>query len=304
MSSGSGSGNGNGNGRTQSVEMTDVSELSLDLNNHQHSSQTPREETTTRPQTIRTGSDTEERVREKAREAQQQAAQAQAALQYASQQARVATINAVATQAAVAQLTGSSVVGMKTPARTTAGRYAFADFAIERTLGTGSFGRVHLVRSRHNARFYAIKVLNKEKVIRMKQVEHTNSEREMLVRVRHPFLVNLWGTFSDLHNLYMVMDFVAGGELFSLLRKSQRFPNSVAKFYAAEVALALDYLHSLDIIYRDLKPENLLLGADGHIKVTDFGFAKYVPDITWTLCGTPDYRESSSGTSLRLSANK
>lgn len=73
---------------------------------------------------------------------------------------------------------------------------------------------------------------------------------------------------------------------------SQRFPNSVAKFYAAEVALALDYLHSLNIIYRDLKPENLLLGADGHIKVTDFGFAKHVPDITWTLCGTPDYRQS------------
>ena len=69
----------------------------------------------------------------------------------------------------------------------------------------------------------------------------------------------------------------------------QRFPNSVAKFYAAEVALAIDYLHSLDIIYRDLKPENILLGADGHVKVTDFGFAKYVPDITWTLCGTPDY---------------
>lgn len=178
------------------------------------------------------------------------------------------------------------------------------------SLGTGSFGRVHLVRSRHNGRFYAVKVLNKEKVVRMKQVEHTNSEREMLVRVRHPFLVNLWGTFGDLHNLYMVMDFVAGGELFSLLRKSQasllcllsppqsntcpgqRFPNSVAKFYAAEVALALDYLHSLDIIYRDLKPENLLLGADGHVKVTDFGFAKLVPDITWTLCGTPDYRRS------------
>jgi len=78
-----------------------------------------------------------------------------------------------------------------------------------------------LVRSRHNGRFYAVKVLNKEKVIKMKQVEHTNSEREMLVRVRHPFLVNLWGTFQDVNNLYMVMDFVAGGELFSLLRKSQ-----------------------------------------------------------------------------------
>ncbi len=98
---------------------------------------------------------------------------------------------------------------------------AAADPLLGRSLGTGSFGRVHLVRSKHNGRFYAVKVLGKEKVVRMKQVEHTNSEREMLVRVRHPFLVNLWGTFHDVNNLYMVMDFVAGGELFSLLRKSQ-----------------------------------------------------------------------------------
>ena len=173
--------------------------------------------------------------------------------------------------------------------RKTSSRYNLADFTFIRTLGTGSFGRVHLVRSQHNSRSYAVKVLSKDRVVKMKQVEHTNSEREMLERVRHPFLVNLWGTFKDAKNLYMVMDFVAGGELFSLLRKSQRFPDPVAKFFAAEVALALDYLHSLDIIYRDLKPENILLGADGHVKITDFGFAKHVPDITWTLCGTPDY---------------
>jgi len=138
-------------------------------------------------------------------------------------------------------------------------------------------------------RYYAIKVLAKEKVYRMKQVEHTNSERAMLSRVQHPFIVNLWGTFQDSINLYMIMDFVPGGELFTLLRKSQRFPNPVAKFYAAEVALALDYLHNQGIIYRDLKPENILIAADGHVKITDFGFAKLVPDVTWTLCGTPDY---------------
>ncbi|GFF50860.1 cAMP-dependent protein kinase type 2 [Aspergillus udagawae] len=173
--------------------------------------------------------------------------------------------------------------------RTTKGKYSLDDFTIQRTLGTGSFGRVHLVQSKHNHRFYAIKVLKKAQVVKMKQVEHTNDERRMLNRVRHPFLITLWGTWQDARNLYMVMDFVEGGELFSLLRKSQRFPNPVAKFYAAEVTLALEYLHSQQIIYRDLKPENLLLDRHGHLKITDFGFAKEVPDITWTLCGTPDY---------------
>lgn len=173
--------------------------------------------------------------------------------------------------------------------RATKGKYTLQDFDFQRTLGTGSFGRVHLVQSKHNQRYYAVKVLKKAQVVKMKQVEHTNDERRMLGMVKHPFLITLWGTFQDSKNLYMVMDFIEGGELFSLLRKSQRFPNPVAKFYAAEVTLALDYLHSMDIIYRDLKPENLLLDRHGHLKITDFGFAKEVPDITWTLCGTPDY---------------
>ncbi|TVY42025.1 cAMP-dependent protein kinase type+2 [Lachnellula occidentalis] len=177
----------------------------------------------------------------------------------------------------------------ETPVRQTKGKYSLGDFDILRTLGTGSFGRVHLVQSKHNQRFYAVKVLKKAQVVKMKQVEHTNDERRMLQEVKHPFLITLWGTFQDSKNLYMVMDFVEGGELFSLLRKSQRFPNPVAKFYAAEVTLALEYLHSKQIIYRDLKPENLLLDRHGHLKITDFGFAKRVPDITWTLCGTPDY---------------
>ncbi|KAK2733432.1 camp-dependent protein kinase catalytic subunit [Myotisia sp. PD_48] len=169
------------------------------------------------------------------------------------------------------------------------GKYSLGDFSFRRTLGTGSFGRVHLVQSVHNQRFYAVKVLKKAQVVKMKQVEHTNDERSMLERVKYSFLVTLWGTFQDAKNLYMVMDFAEGGELFSLLRKSQRFPNPVAKFYAAEVTLALEYLHSRNIVYRDLKPENLLLDKNGHLKITDFGFAKEVTDITWTLCGTPDY---------------
>jgi len=203
------------------------------------------------------------------------------------------TPNAPADPSSAAPKNGNGGVQFQTQplnqTRVTKGKYSLTDFQIQRTLGTGSFGRVHLVQSKHNQRFYAVKVLKKAQVVKMKQVEHTNDERRMLQQVKHPFLITLWGTFQDSKNLYMVMDFVEGGELFSLLRKSQRFPNPVAKFYAAEVTLALDYLHSHNIIYRDLKPENLLLDRHGHLKITDFGFAKEVPDITWTLCGTPDY---------------
>ena len=109
----------------------------------------------------------------------------------------------------------------QTQIRQTKGKYSLTDFEILRTLGTGSFGRVHLVQSKHNQRFYAVKVLKKQQVVKMKQVEHTNDERRMLQEVKHPFLITLWGTFQDSKNLYMVMDFVEGGELFSLLRKSQ-----------------------------------------------------------------------------------
>jgi serine/threonine protein kinase len=87
----------------------------------------------------------------------------------------------------------------------------------------------------------------------------------------------------------MLLEYVLGGELFSHLRRAGKFPNDTCRFYAAEIVLALEYLHSLDIIYRDLKPENLLLDAQGHVKITDFGFAKKVEDRTWTLCGTPEY---------------
>jgi len=118
--------------------------------------------------------------------------------------------------------------GASNPVRETKGKYTLNDFVIQRTLGTGSFGRVHLVQSKHNQRFYAVKVLKKAQVVKMKQVEHTNDERRMLQKVKHPFLITLWGTFQDSKNLYMVMDFIEGGELFSLLRKSQvsNFPQT------------------------------------------------------------------------------
>lgn len=126
-----------------------------------------------------------------------------------------------ATQIEPTQIKQEQHIQQQPQIRQTKGKYSLGDFEILRTLGTGSFGRVHLVQSKHNQRFYAVKVLKKQQVVKMKQVEHTNDERKMLQEVKHPFLITLWGTFQDSKNLYMVMDFVEGGELFSLLRKSQ-----------------------------------------------------------------------------------
>lgn len=87
----------------------------------------------------------------------------------------------------------------------------------------------------------------------------------------------------------MLLDYACGGELFSLLRREGRFANDVALFFGTEIVLAFEYLHSMDIAYWDLKPENLLVDKDGHVRITDFGFAKIVKDKTYTLCGTPEY---------------
>ncbi|ORY97384.1 kinase-like domain-containing protein [Syncephalastrum racemosum] len=163
------------------------------------------------------------------------------------------------------------------------------DFVMQRTIGVGSFGRVIAGESKGNHKYYAIKIMYKDEIVRLKQVEHIESERKILLNIAHPYIVNLWSTFQDASSVYMVMDYVPGGELFQLLRSQKSFPSAQARFYASETLLAIAYLHSKDIIYRDLKPENILLDAEGHVKLTDFGFAKHVPDNTWTLCGTPDY---------------
>jgi len=105
----------------------------------------------------------------------------------------------------------------------------------------------------------------------------------------HPGIVRLFGTCSDVTYLYLLMEYVPGGELFTYIRQYGKLNVNIAKFYASELVLIIEYMHSRNIIYRDLKPENILLDIDGHVKLTDFGFAKYVQDRTWTICGTPDY---------------
>ncbi|KAI8843877.1 kinase-like domain-containing protein [Chytriomyces cf. hyalinus JEL632] len=168
--------------------------------------------------------------------------------------------------------------------------FTIHDFAIRKTVGTGSFGRVHLVKLSSTGTYYALKALRKSDVIKMHQVEHLLNEKKILSMLDMPFLVGMLAAFQDAGHLYFVLEYIQGGELFTFLRRCGRFENSMARFYAAEVTMAFEYLHIRHIVYRDLKPENLLIDAKGHIKITDFGFAKQIKeDQTWTLCGTPDY---------------
>jgi len=157
------------------------------------------------------------------------------------------------------------------------------------TLGIGSFSRVRLVTHKIDESVWAMKVINKADVYRLKQVEHVLNERAILDKIKCPFAVGLAGTFQDERCLYMVLNFVAGGEYYTHLRSAVRFENNVAKFYVAQCALFLEYMHKGDFVYRDLKPENVLLDSRGYVRVTDFGFAKKVAFKTYTLCGTPEY---------------
>lgn len=167
------------------------------------------------------------------------------------------------------------------------------DFDLLKVVGKGSFGKVMLVRKKDNGKVYAMKVLNKKTIVERNEVEHTKSERAILMKLNHPFLVRLHYSFQTPDKLYFIMDFVNGGELFFHLQKDRRFSEERVRFYAAEIAAGLEYLHSQGVIYRDLKPENLLLTADGNIIMTDFGLSKEgllgSDDRTSTFCGTPEY---------------
>jgi len=158
-----------------------------------------------------------------------------------------------------------------------------------RVLGRGSFGVVRIV-SDPDKNVYALKMISKLHVVAHSQQAHHVSEKKVMEQMNHPFLVKLYATFRDRENVYMLLELCNGGELFTLLRAHICFPERTAQFYAGSVACMFEYMHSRGIIYRDLKPENLLIDGAGYLKLTDFGFAKETHGkTTYTLCGTPDY---------------
>jgi len=167
----------------------------------------------------------------------------------------------------------------------------FKDLVKFRILGVGTFGKVWLVSHKPSGVPYALKMLNKREIIGHHQVEGVIREKNIMTSIDHPFVVNLICTFQDDKHLYMLIELVQGGELFSVIHTETRdgIPNANSRFYAACILESLAHLHYRHITYRDLKPENILIDALGYCVLVDLGFAKIVMDKTYTLCGTPEY---------------
>ena len=164
-----------------------------------------------------------------------------------------------------------------------------SDYEIGETLGTGSFGRVRISKNKKTNEYVAMKIMKKVDILKSKQADHIANEIKILSMIDHPFVIKFDGFTQDEKYLYLALELINGGELFTYLRGVGRFPVDQARVYIAQIVSIFEYLHSKNIIYRDLKPENILIHKSGYLKLTDFGFAKIVEGRTYTLCGTPEY---------------
>jgi len=165
-------------------------------------------------------------------------------------------------------------------------------FEILRVVGQGAFGKVYQVQKKDTGEVLAMKVMKKARILQRNHAEYMRTERDVLTRVDHPYIVTLRYSFQTPEKLYLLLDFINGGHLFFQLYRAGIFEEDLARIYTAEIVLALTHLHSVGIMHRDLKPENILLDSEGHVRLTDFGLAKAdIDDETRTnsLCGTIDY---------------
>ncbi|XP_066532483.1 cGMP-dependent protein kinase 1 [Hoplias malabaricus] len=159
------------------------------------------------------------------------------------------------------------------------------------TLGLGGFGRVELVTTLHHGKYFAMKKVSKKLIVEKRQGAHVIFEKRILQEIESDFIVRLHAAFKDSRYIYMVMEFCSGGEIWTKLKEVGRFEENIAVFVAACVVEAYSYLHKKNIMYRDLKPENLMMDTKGYVKLVDFGFAKELRrgQKTYSFCGTPEY---------------
>lgn len=170
--------------------------------------------------------------------------------------------------------------------------YTMDNFEILSVIGKGYYGKVMLCQKKGTDEVYAIKTVHKSRLVRSNKVQTIFTERNSLMKARHPFIVHFYFSFQTDTKFYIGLEFVQGGELFKRVSDEDTVPIHDTRIYIAEAALALEYLHRLRIVYRDLKPENIMIGSDGHIKITDFGLAKQFEKnkgTTKTFCGTSEY---------------
>ena len=148
------------------------------------------------------------------------------------------------------------------------------DYKSLKIIGRGAFGEVHVCKNLKNGEIVAIKKMKKEELLAKNQILHIKHEQLFMSRIKSPYIVDLKASFQDDNFLYLVMEYLPGGDLMNLLIKKDIFTEEESKFYLAELILAIESIHKLDCIHRDIKPDNILIGKDGHIKLTDFGLAK------------------------------
>ena len=171
------------------------------------------------------------------------------------------------------------------------GKYAVNDLEFLETISLNHIGRVRLVKSKKNEKFYSLKIMKKSMIASSNQFQHVLDEVQILSRLRCIFVPEMHAFFLDENSLYTLSDYVAGGELFSHLRRQEVFEPIIYQFYSTEIVCAIHYLHKRKILYRGLKPESVVISCDGHIRLVDFSFSKIldIQNRTHTLCGTPEY---------------
>ncbi|CAD8070349.1 unnamed protein product [Paramecium primaurelia] len=169
-------------------------------------------------------------------------------------------------------------------------RVCLRDFEFIRCIGMGGFSKVYMVREKRSGQFYAMKLIEKISIISQNKQNIIQNERDLMSNLNHPFIVKIQYAFESRRYLVFVLEYCSGGELFFLLRKVKRMNEEQAFFYFAEICLGMKHLHDKSIIYRDIKPENILIDFDGHVRIADFGLSKQLDqEIAYSFCGSPEY---------------